>query len=806
MNSPVGIFTPYTSRNHSPNYIFIADRSRQAVLSSNMLSPQLLAQQHSHPSDLHQAHLSNVVSYDIQSNNLTECLVDAMFDNASKGTAGVVRFRDDLGYWRFGHLECLSLQGAGNDKHLLCGIMSLVQQPDLILETGIQAPNRLAWIVDSELKLLNVGADCKSLGFDAQMLVEQGQMSFLNAETMAFLTSVSEEMFTSADPHTRVVRQPLQTFDGIAISATIQYTLLFSVHGDPVGILGLAEFLPSREMIDCERQLFSAVFESMSEGIFVTDKGGYILKANPAFYEVTGYKPEHILGTHCSVLWRAHYGPEFFRKICHSLNCNKSWREEFNFLRANGKSVPGILSFSHTQNSKNEVRHYVGMLMDIAEQKKNEQRIHRLAHFDSLTGVGNRQCFNEKLHQAVSGKDQLQRGVAVLFLDLDRFKPVNDSLGHRAGDQLLKSVSNRLMVCLRDGDVVSRMGGDEFAILLQGLDFDLIEQSAIKMAKRIQAQFVAPFLIEQREVFTSASIGIALYPYHGETGEALLRSADIALYAAKRAGKNTYQFYDEGMNKRALDSLIMENALRKALINESLELYFQPQYNVNTGVMMGVEALLRWNHPVFGSVKPVEFIDLAEQTDLIIPLGDWVFQQACEKLARWKKSGLTIQRVGINVSAHQFKRSDFADWVLQQIQRYSIDPRCLELEITESALMEDVERSMKVLTLLKESNIRIAIDDFGTGYSSLNYLRKFPLDTLKIDRVFIEDIVQNNSTKLLTETVIAMGKSLNLTVIAEGVETFEQHKILRDIGCDEVQGYYLSHALAEKVLINLIRE
>ncbi|MEZ5505811.1 MAG: EAL domain-containing protein [Gammaproteobacteria bacterium] len=276
------------------------------------------------------------------------------------------------------------------------------------------------------------------------------------------------------------------------------------------------------------------------------------------------------------------------------------------------------------------------------------------------------------------------------------------------------------------------------------------------------------------------------------------------MYAAKRSGKNNYQFFDEDMNRRAMDRLIMENAMRKALVNEDFELYFQPQYSVNNGVMTGVEVLLRWEHPQFGNVNPLEFIHLAERTDLIIPLGDWVFQQTCEKMAAWRKQGIEFGRVSINVSAHQFKRRDFADWLLYQLRHYQIDPTKLEIEITESALMEDVEHSLAVLEQLQQEKLRIAIDDFGTGYSSLSYLRRFPISTLKIDKAFIDDIELDKGTLELTQTVIAIAKSLKLGVIAEGVESWGQYRLLHEQGCDEVQGFYLSRALSEADLLELV--
>ncbi len=798
--------------NGSPHYAFIADRRRQRILCSNLASPSTLLRHESLEADLYQAYMHSPATSLLQFRSIKEDLLDVISKADESCESHLFRFRDESGYWRFGWLSSITLHGGENGaEDYLCGLVSLVQNP-APASPEQQIGSRLVWMTDRNLRLTHVCQECRTLGFDASTLLESGELNFLPQESRDFFAALAFGEFGLGDselevctmPDTRVVRQPLCSIDGTSISATIQFSLLFDEDGVVIGALGIADFIPSRELLESERQLFSAIFESISEGIFVTDRGGYILRANPAFYEVTGYAPQQILGLHCGHLWKNAHGPELFRRIRQTLLRDGSWREETEYTRANGDVRPALISFSQTHNLKHEVQHYVGVLMDIADKKQNERKIHRLAFYDSLTEVPNRRLFNDRLAEAVEVAERNRSRLAVLFLDLDRFKPVNDSLGHSAGDQLLKGVARRLLYCLGEGDTVARMGGDEFAIILRDLPDGQGEAAAIKMASRVLAQFFSPFMIASREVFTSCSIGIALFPQHGYSAEVLLRSADTAMYAAKRAGKNNYQFFDEIMNKRAMDRLIMENAMRKALVNEDFELYFQPQYSVPNGVMTGVEVLLRWDHPQFGDVKPVEFITLAERTDLIIPLGEWVFQQVCEKMAQWQQQGVRMGRVGVNVSANQFKRQDFANWVLFQVQRYGIDPTQLEIEITESALMENVEHSLTVLNALQQAKIRIAIDDFGTGYSSLSYLRRFPITTLKIDKVFIDDIVMDRGTLELTQTVIAIAKSLKLGVIAEGVETWDQYRLLSEHGCDEVQGFYMSRALSETALLELV--
>lgn len=802
MNSSLIVSEPLYPGRYTPNFVFVADQMQQRILCSNIANPQTLLQQDNLEIDHYQVYLNSPMASEVSFRNIKEDLMDTILKAPNGQKGQLFRFRDDMGFWRFGYLEPVVLHGGKSAENTyFCGVISLLQNPASHGDLDQPMLSRLVWVTDSDLKLTQVGSECRTLGFDVATLLAGGELRFLTEETASFLQSVCEDLFQSEHPETRVIRQAVRALDGSAVSATIQFSILYNESGNIVGTLGIADFYPSRELLDSERQLFSAMFESISEGIFITDRNGFILRANPAFYQVTGYQPSQILGIHCSYLWKNLYGPEYFRKIRHCMQRDLSWKEECRYIRSDGNVRPAILSFSQTRNARNEVQNYVGMLMDISDKKRDEQRIYRLAHYDSLTGVANRLLFRERLKDAVDSASPAS-SLAVLFLDLDRFKPVNDSLGHGAGDQLLKGVARRLLYCLGEGDTVARMGGDEFAILVRNVSDLQQEEVAIKTASKVLAQFFSPFLIDGREVYTSASIGISLYPHHGHDSEVLLRSADTAMYDAKRSGKNNYKFYDEQMNKRAMDRLIMENAMRKALIKEDFDLYFQPQYSVNDGTMTGVEVLLRWDHPVFGTVRPLEFIDLAEKTDLIIPLGEWVFHKTCEKLAKWHSRGVSVGRVAVNVSANQFKRDDFADWVLFHVQRYGINPNLLEIEITESALMEDVDHSLHMLNTLRQANIRIAVDDFGTGYSSLNYLRRFPISTLKIDRVFVEDIVDDPSTLELAQTVIAIAKSLKLGVIAEGVENLEQYRLLSEQGCDEVQGYYLCKALSESSLLN----
>lgn len=610
----------------------------------------------------------------------------------------------------------------------------------------------------------------------------------------------------------RQLRVPMVDFKGTPrLSVTTQW-LLYGVDGQVKAILHCAFFPAQAALVEHEKQLASTVFEAINEGIFITDREGFIIRANRAFFAMTGYGQEDIQGLHCSRLWEEHLSNGLFKTMRKTVDDGEAWRIETGVVCKNVQVKPSILSVTATRDTENQVTHYVGVLVDMAEKKQSEQRIYRLAYFDSLTEVPNRASFFERLERALNNARRADESMVVLFLDLDRFKPINDSLGHTAGDQLLKAVARRLLYCIRENDMVARVGGDEFAILLTDLSSaQEAENTAVKTAQRILSQFVSAFLIEGREVYTSTSIGIAIYPRDGQLPEELVRNSDMAMYAAKKGGKNNYHFYDSSMNVQAMERLIMESALRKALANDEFELYFQPQCDTTNGSLAGLEVLLRWQHPRFGSLEPTQFLEMAEATDLIIPINEWVIEKSFETLAEWLSQGFDPGRLAINVSAAQFKRSNFVAWLLQQVEKHEIEPHYIEVEITEQAVMEDVNRSLIVLSQLSDAGIKIAIDDFGVGYSSLNYLRRFPVHTLKIDRDFVRDLEMEGGTQELTNAVIAIGKSLHLGVIAEGVETAMQYTYLKEHGCDWVQGHFLSAPLSageimDKYFCNVLEE
>jgi diguanylate cyclase (GGDEF)-like protein len=456
-----------------------------------------------------------------------------------------------------------------------------------------------------------------------------------------------------------------------------------------------------------------------------------------------------------------------------------------------------------------------GTLQDITERRQTEEKIRQLAYFDSLTGLANRECFKEHFMQAIALARHYGRQLAILFLDLDNFKRINDTLGHNVGDLLLKAVATRLRSCVRASDAImrfdtvqnteqiARLGGDEFTVLLSEVGSN---DDAARVAKRILETLAKPLTVGGHEVFITPSIGIALFPQDGEDADSLIKHADIAMYYAKHCGKNLYKFYTESMKNAAIRRLTVENHLRKAIERGEMTLQYQPQIDLVNGQICGAEALLRWHSAELGPVSPAEFIPLAEETGLIMSIGTWALRTACAQAQAWHNAGLTLPRIAVNISVLQFVQSDFTDLVLRILHETGLSPHTLELEITESLLMKDAEGAIHTLRILKDHGVQFAIDDFGTGYSSLSYLKRFPIDRLKIDKAFVQEINSDPDDAAIAAAVIAMAGSMNLGVVAEGVETGAQLNFLKRKHCGEVQGYYVSKPLSARDMEALLRQ
>lgn len=538
-------------------------------------------------------------------------------------------------------------------------------------------------------------------------------------------------------------------------------------------------------------------FDSATEGIMIIDENTNIIAINKGFTEITGYSEEEVLG--CTPLAFQYAKHDMWN----TLLAEGRWRGEISNFRRNGEPYQEWLTLTIVRNDEGRIINYVGVFADITEVKLSQTRLHELVNHDPLTGLPNRRLLNELIDQSIKRAGRENRQVALLFIDLDRFKAVNDTLGHQVGDKLLYDASKRISRTVRESDVVSRLGGDEFLVVMDMLGEP---EDASKVAQKLIQALQAEFNIEGREIFISASIGISLYPQDGNDVDSLIKAADIAMYQVKNRGKNNHCFYSADLSINAVEKFTLENQLRKALERNQFEVYYQPQVSLVTGKFIGAEALIRWNHPDMGLVSPAKFIPVAEETGLIIPIGEWVLRQAAMKAMEWVNEYSSFEWIAVNVSGVQIMRSNFADTVYGVLIETDCDPRMLELEITESTVMQNTEYVINTFDRIKKLGVRLAIDDFGTGYSSLSNLKRLPLDKLKIDQSFVRDLPEDTDDAAIANAINAMAKSLGFCVIAEGVETDEQVTFLKAMGCEEGQGYLFSRPVSATAFKKLLVE
>lgn len=539
-----------------------------------------------------------------------------------------------------------------------------------------------------------------------------------------------------------------------------------------------------------ELQLSGLVFESASEGAMISDADNRIMAINPAFTRITGYAESDVLGKTPAVLSSGRHSTGFFERMWTTLYEQGSWQGEVWNRRRNGEVYPQWLSISLVRNEEGRVRNHVAMLTDRTERKEVEEQLRYLSDFDPLTDLPNRRLLRDRTIQAIARSRRRGEQVALMLIDLDRFKNINDSLGHGSGDAVLKIIARRLVERARDSDTISRLGGDEFLILLPDLD-DCTDLSNV--ASRYLQLIAEPLQVDEHNMVITGSIGLALCPSDGEDFDTLLKNADTALYHAKGQGRNNFQFFTESMNQQVSERLLLEAQLRDALKHGELELYYQPQYDFSSNRLTGCEALLRWNSSQ-GLVLPDRFIPLSEETGLIIPIGAWVLQQACHQARAWEQAYGIQLSMAVNVSAVQF-RPELVDEVKAALHESGLPPEQLVLEVTESVLMNNVDSSASLLHQLRELGVHIALDDFGTGYASLAYLKRFALDKLKIDRAFIMGIPEDKDDVAITSSIIDIARNLRLVTVAEGVETQAHCDFLRQAGCHTAQGYFYAKPL-----------
>lgn len=542
--------------------------------------------------------------------------------------------------------------------------------------------------------------------------------------------------------------------------------------------------------------LAERVFENSGNGLVITDPLANAISVNPAFCKITGYSEQDIIGKNMRQLNSGRHSESFFYNMWQSLRNNQQWQGEIWNRRKNGEVYPELLSIHAVCDKNDIVTHFVGSFTDISELKSAQDKADFLAYHDALTHLPNLLLARDRIEQAISRAQRYGSKIAVLFMDLDKFKLINDTYGHLIGDKLLKDVALRLQSCMRKEDTLCRLSGDEFMAVL----YDIQDVAVISvLCERILKHITNPIHLDNLQLMTSVSIGISIYPDDSNdinSTETLLKHADTAMNEAKQGGRNTYRFFDKTMNLKMLQYMKINDALRNALQRNEFEVYYQPQICLQTGRVIGAEALIRWNHPELGFKSPGYFIPVAEESGLIVPIGDWILQEACRQAMVWRTSGLYSGIVAVNLSALQFQRGDIEKEIVAVLQKTGLPPECLELELTESILIQDVDNVLSVVHRLQTIGVKLSVDDFGTGYSSLSYLKQFNVDKLKIDLSFVRNINHSPQNKAIVQAIINMAKSLNLKTIAEGVEQKSELQSLMDMGCDEIQGYYYSKPLS----------
>jgi diguanylate cyclase (GGDEF)-like protein/PAS domain S-box-containing protein len=552
-----------------------------------------------------------------------------------------------------------------------------------------------------------------------------------------------------------------------------------------------------RKKVEYDLLLHRTFFEQSTDAMLIADDKSQITYVNPAFSQITGYTSKEVIGSKTELLHSTKHDEKFYQKIWEKVNKKGYWQGEIWERRKGKENFPSLQTINTIKNENGET-HYVSIFKDMSNLKEKENELWKLAHFDQLTNLANRKLLEERINSALSEAYRHKRIGSLIFLDLDNFKHINDSLGHNHGDLVLKEIATRFKSVTRSEDTVARLGGDEYVILLPDLADNIKEATNLTttvITKMVQS-LLKPFSIKGNQLHVTTSMGIVLFPSDGNSPQKLLKQADTAMYTAKNDGKNTFSFYHSNMQEMADKRLQLENELRLALKNNDLVVYYQPQCNQHHE-LIGFEALVRWIHPERGLISPDEFIPVAEESDLILEIGDKVFTDVCKLLAKAEKNGETIPQISVNISPRQFSNLNFIDWVNSIMNNTGVNPKQLMLEVTEGIIVRNLERTITNMQILKNLGIRFSIDDFGTGYSSLAYLQQLPIDELKIDRSFVCDIGGTKNEAVIVDTIVSMAQHLNLELIAEGVETKEQLDYLVECGCNGFQGYYFGHPVPD---------
>ena len=682
----------------------------------------------------------------------------------------------------------------GESRGFLGMAVDISQRKALEAQASIARANELSQIIVSAIGEGIIGIEdaaphrIRFLNPAAEILLGLAESEVIGKQLDSVITLTQKETEQTPTVLDRMVHG--QSFEAMITTpgrpTPFPAAFVTSIALDDTGLVVLTlQDVTTRWQSEEQLRLAEQVFEYSPEAILVTDGDGIILRVNPAFTLITGFLPEDAIGQNPRILRSDKHDAEFYRAMWQSLDENNHWHGEIWDKRKNGEIYPKWLCINAVRLPHGDTR-YVALFADISEQKAHEERIDYLARHDALTGLANRRLLEDRMAKLLASARRGDQGIALMLIDLDHFKQVNDSLGHQVGDQLLVEISRRLNASVRDSDIVARLGGDEFVVVLSGITD---HRDVAPVAEKIREALDRPVEASLHLLHTSPSIGISLYPSDGDSLDVLLQAADIAMYQVKAAGRNAWMFFESRMNEEVRSRHKLETDLRRALVRHEFELHYQPQYDIGGGHVIAWEALLRWNHPEQGWIEPSHFIPVAEEIGLILPLGEWVLETACREAASWAGGRQGHERIAVNLSAHQFEQPSLVGMVTRVLKDTGLAPERLELELTESTLMSNTTKVQETLGGLKALGVHLTLDDFGTGYSSLAYLSSFAVDRLKIDRSFVMNIATKPNNGAIIQAVIALAKALGLEVVAEGVETGEQLAFLINSGCLKAQGF-----------------
>ena len=658
------------------------------------------------------------------------------------------------------------------------------------LHQALEAANDGMWDWDLQTQKLYFSPGYAALlGIQPDALGDNPQqwLQRLHADDRASFDRNLEQRLAARNPEPYEVNYRLLHQDGSYRWIQSRGRLLLDEHGQAERLIGTASDITQRRKDEDSLRQAAAVFDATQEGVLVTDAQQHIVHCNPAFTRITGYSQAEILGQSPSMLKSGRHDKSFYDSLWSALQNRGAWSGEVWNRRKSGEIYPQWQCIRVIHDELGEISHYVAVFSDISALKRSQRELDYLAHHDPLSNLPNRLLFTERVERALERAKIDEQGGAVLLIDLDHFKNINESLGHNIGDLLLKDVGERLGQQLGKRMTLARLGGDEFGLLDEGCSS--AEQAAV-MAQRLQACLTQSFRINQQELFITASIGISLYPFEAADVGQVLRNADSALFKAKSSGRESYAFYSQELTEHARQRVELASALRHALDHQELRVYYQPLICLRNQEMIGVEALVRWQHPQRGLVAPGEFIPIAEETGLIGAIDSWVLEQSCRQMVAWQIAGYKLKFVAVNVSSRLFSRGELDVRVAEVLRNTGLDPAHLELEVTESAVMDNPDAALALLQRLRALGIRLAIDDFGTGYSSLARLKRLPVHKLKLDQSFVSGLPHDQDDIAITRAVIALGHSMGLKVLAEGIEQPEQVEMLQQLGCDHAQGYF----------------